>query len=95
MAKLTSFSIAGLELFFNSLDHMPPHFHLKKLGEREIRVFFLECTKDHLSFEVKWPPKFHKLSGRIEKILLRLVLQHRVAILEEWESKVGKSRGSK
>lgn len=95
MAKLTSFSIGGLELFFNSLDHLPPHFHLKKLGEWEIRVFFLLCTKDHLSFEVKWPPKFHKLPGRIEKILLRLVIQHRVAVLEEWESKVGKSREAK
>jgi hypothetical protein len=95
MAKLTSFATAGLEMFFISLDHLPPHFHVHKPGEWEIRVFFLECTEDHLSFEVKWPPTFQRPPGKVGKNLLKLVLQHRGALLEEWEIKVGKQRGSK
>jgi hypothetical protein len=36
--RLDAFSVAGLELFFNSLDHLPPHFHARRPGEWEIRV---------------------------------------------------------
>ena len=39
MPRLEAFSIPGLDLFFNSLDHLPPHFHARRRGEWEIRVY--------------------------------------------------------
>ncbi|MBA2663238.1 MAG: DUF4160 domain-containing protein [Bradymonadaceae bacterium] len=38
MGKVDSFAIPGLELLFYSSDHPPPHFHVRKPGEWEIRV---------------------------------------------------------
>lgn len=33
MAKIDCFAIAGLEFWFWSNDHNPPHFHVKRAGE--------------------------------------------------------------
>jgi hypothetical protein len=38
--KVATFSVAGLESWFNSDDHLPPHFHAEKSGEWEVRVRF-------------------------------------------------------
>ena len=44
MGKVEAFTLEGLELWFNSSDHLPPHVHIKRRGKWEIRVFFLDCT---------------------------------------------------
>jgi hypothetical protein len=33
--------LTGLELWFNSRDHLPPHFHAEKVGQWEVRVMFM------------------------------------------------------
>ncbi|NCR39243.1 MAG: DUF4160 domain-containing protein [Microcystis aeruginosa W13-11] len=54
MGKVESFNLDGLDLFFNSHDHLPPHFHVRKPGQWEIRVFFLLCNQENvLNFQVK------------------------------------------
>lgn len=88
MGRVSSFKIDGLDLFFNSNDHLPPHFHARKPGEWEIRVFFLLCSKKKgLVFNPKWPPDPDISSKEKSKILQR-VLEHRVSLLTEWENKV-------
>lgn len=85
MGKVEAFTIAGLDLWFNSIDHRPPHFHARCPGRWEIRVYILECTETQLSYEVKWganPIRRHR------EQLLERVVGHRVALLEEWERKV-------
>ena len=53
MGKVESFNLDGLDLFFNSHDHLPPHFHVRKPGQGEIRVFFLLCNQENgLNFGV-------------------------------------------
>jgi len=91
--KLEAFKIEGLELKFNSLDHMAPHFHVKKPGGKwEIRVYFLTCTEDLLHIEYKRPPDppsgFAGITKSERKELLQLVLQNRAQLLQEWENKV-------
>ena len=55
MGKVSAFAQDGLELFFNSSDHLAPHFHAERPGEWEVRVFFL---KDEASMvEIKWALK--------------------------------------
>jgi len=42
VANVSAFEISGLKSWFWSNDHEPPHFHVKKTGEWEIKVSFLE-----------------------------------------------------
>lgn len=83
MPRLDAFRIAGLELWFNSADHKPPHFHAEKIGAWEARVFFLRDPIEMV--ELKWgeQPKPADL-----KMLKTLAVEHRVQLLEEWEQKV-------
>lgn len=85
MGKLDSFAITGLDCWFNSHDHLPHHFHARKPGEWEIRVFFLLCSETKLNYEVKWGDEPSK---RYRREILDAVLSARVALLEEWEAKV-------
>jgi hypothetical protein len=85
VGKVEAFTIAGLDLWFNSIDHRPPHFHARSSGRWEIRVYILECAPAQLSYEVKWgtnPIRRHR------EQLHEKVLENRVALLEERERKV-------
>ena len=83
MAKLRCFSIGGMDLWFWSNDHEPPHFHAKRKGEWETAVFFLESEGS--LFEMKWQKK--PFSSHDRKTLLKMVKEHRAELFAEWESK--------
>ncbi|HXW92552.1 MAG TPA: DUF4160 domain-containing protein [Terriglobales bacterium] len=85
MGKVDAFTLPGIEAWFNSSDHMPPHIHVKRRGEWEIRVFFLECAKGHLAYNIKWGSS---PSAKQRSDILDSVLQHRPDLLKEWEAKV-------
>ncbi|MFM7189245.1 MAG: DUF4160 domain-containing protein [Microcystaceae cyanobacterium] len=87
MSKLRTFALEGLDLFFNSHDHLPPHFHVRKPGHWEIRVFFLVSDQHRLAFNIKWPANKGP-SSQEEREILKQVLKHRAALLQEWEQKV-------
>lgn len=89
MGQVEAFTIQGLQLWFNSSDHLPQHLHVKRRGEWEIRVFFLECAENHLAHEQKWGRK--KPSAGDRAAILAAVLEHQAALLDEWERKVCKS----
>lgn len=86
MGKVDCIQFKGLEFWFHSSDHAPPHFHCAKTSEWEIRIFFLNCNrKNGLEYEIKWGkvPK-----GKILNALNDLVIKNRVNLLKEWEEKV-------
>ena len=85
MGKVTCIEIQGLSLWFNSNDHLPPHFHANKTGEWDIRIYFLGCSERFLDFDMKWGKR---PSGKIQRELLAMVLKNRAALLVEWEEKV-------
>ncbi len=88
MAKVQSFKIDGLDLFFNSNDHRPEHFHARKSGAWEIRVFFMLCSQEKdLVIDPKYPPK-PQISSKEKNKILKLVLENRSKLLIEWEQKV-------
>jgi len=92
LGKVESITIEGLDLWFNSSDHLPPHLHASKTGHWEIRVFILECNQRLLSHTVKWS-RFGKKPGSQElNEVLKAVLEHRDELLREWERKVVTSR---
>ncbi len=86
MGRVTSFALAGLELWFNSDDHLPAHFHVEKPGEWEVRVYFLRDRAD--MFETKWTTRPGRPSRGDVRELAALVEGSRAALLAEWEQKV-------
>jgi hypothetical protein len=81
MATVNAFQIKGLKLWFWSGDHEPPHFHAKKSGEWEIKIFFLLAEQSMI--EIKWADK--QPSAKIIKKICELSRHNRVLLLEEWE----------
>src|ERR1700704_3915957 len=53
MAKMECFAIDGIETWFFSNEHLPPHFHAKRKGQWEVRVHFLEYSTSEM-FQVVW-----------------------------------------
>ncbi len=49
---------------------------------------FLECMPGNLVFNVKWPPNPSGPNKKERDALLRGAIDHRPALLVEWESKV-------
>lgn len=81
MATVTAFNIPGLKLWFWSLDHEPPHFHAKRRGEWEAKVYFLRQRSEMI--EVEWAGK--DPSSKSLKELASLAEAHRVDLLAQWE----------
>ncbi len=88
MPRLEVFEIEGLVLVFYSNDHDPPHFHVKRRGEWELRIFFLECTEDHLASEEVFSKRGCSMGAKHRRTLCRLIDGHRGELLREWERKV-------
>jgi hypothetical protein len=81
--RVDAFTVAGLVLRLYSNDHMPPHFHAEKPGCWEVRVRFLRDPSKMIEFVTKKRPRASEL-----KELKRLAVEHRVALMAEWEAKV-------
>jgi hypothetical protein len=88
VGKVDSFSVPGVELWFNSCDHLPPHFHASRRGEWEVRVFFLSCTEEHLDWSLKWKDQRRAIPRRTLVALREGSVQFRAELLAEWEAKV-------
>lgn len=83
MGKLDAFGIAGCTCVFHSNDHPPPHFHVKRPGEWDMRVYFLEDPpRCEMKFEIK------KIPGTLRREVQQLAEIHRKALFEEWNAKV-------
>lgn len=87
MGKVESLTVNGLDLWFNSLDHLPPHFHARRPGEWEIRVYFLQCTDGHLEYDIKWPPMLEAIPQKFLRDLSRAIVGKKAKLLEEHERK--------
>lgn len=88
VAKVQAFELAGFDLWFNSGDHLPPHFHIEKTGEWEITVSFMRESEE--MFRVVWPKNPKKKGDKPRKAELREIAaraeEHRAALLEQWQT---------
>jgi len=75
--------VAGIELWFNSNDHLPPHFHAEKPREWEVRVFFLRGAQE--MFEVVYSNRRRRPSKSDVKEISQQAESHRAELLEQWE----------
>ena len=83
MPKIDCFEIEGLEAWFWSNDHDPPHFHIKRAGEWELKVNILAGTD--AMFELQWG-SFPR--AKVCRQIAQQVTAHRALLLLEWQSKV-------
>jgi hypothetical protein len=92
MVRVAAFTVQGLDIFFHTSDHDPPHFHVLRSGQWEIRVFIDSSSEEGLAYNIKFPTRLPKtgrtLSAKLERTLLEHVLKNRVELLEEWQLKV-------
>ncbi len=83
MGKADAFQIEGLDLWFNSSDHKPPHFHVEKASAWEVRVYFMRGPSEMIDVKCGTEP-----SGRDRRSMTKLAEAHRIELLIEWETKV-------
>ncbi len=88
MGKVDSFSVPEVELWFNSSDHLPPHFHASRRGEWEVRVFFLLCTEERIEWSLKWKDQRRAIPRQALEALRDGSVRFRLEPLAEWEAKV-------
>lgn len=86
MGQVTAFRLAGLDLWFNSNDHRPPHFHAEKPGDWEVVVRFLRGRLD--MFQIVWTKRKGSPGQAELRLIAAAVEEHREALLAEWEAKV-------
>jgi hypothetical protein len=84
MGRISCFSIEGIQCWFNSQEHKPPHFHAKRRGEWEFRVYFLKSRTEML--EVKW--SVGRITKQDKRIICDKATTYRPELLKEWEEKV-------
>ena len=83
MGKVDCLDLPGLVCWFWSNDHDPPHFHVKREGEWEIRVMFTEGAEE--MFEQVWG---EVPSSKVLRRIRKAVLSNRENLLAEWEANV-------
>jgi hypothetical protein len=84
MGRISCFGLEGIQCWFNSQEHKPPHFHAKRRGEWEVRVHFLKSRTEMV--EVKWQNE--RISRQDRKNLCDKAKTYRPELLKEWEEKV-------
>ncbi|HEY3351706.1 MAG TPA: DUF4160 domain-containing protein [Polyangia bacterium] len=82
MGEVDCLEVDGCELFFNSDDHLPPHFHAE-YDRGEVRVFYL---RDRPELELRWG---QEAKQKIRRALVEGARTHRLELHEEWGRKVG------
>ena len=85
MGRVECFTITGVECWFWSQDHRPPHFHAKKAGQWHYRVWFM--NKEGCMLERAEGPK-GRISASDRKLLQEAAVRHRAKLLRQWEKKV-------
>lgn len=93
VSRVDAIAVAGLDLWFNSNDHKPPHFHAERPSEWEVRVYFLEPRSKMA--QVKWSRRKDRPSKTDLKKLLERAEAAREDLLDEWERKVNKGPAEK
>jgi hypothetical protein len=85
MSKVSSFTIAGIDCWFNSQDHRPPHFHARRKGQWHVRVFFLMPKSGMIEPVTRHLARMAKAD---RNALREMGAAHREELLGEWEEKV-------
>lgn len=80
---MRAFEVDGVEMWFWSNDHEPPHFHARRAGEWSVDVYFLNDGDEMLR-------NFRPASGRMRRTDRNAIVDgaaaNRSALIREWEA---------
>ncbi len=82
MSRVKAFKIGGITMTIPSGDHEPAHFHARKAGEWEAKVYIRESREQMI--EPIRPPDA-KIKGKDRRAIVEGVEKHRAELLAEWE----------
>lgn len=85
MPIVQAIAIDGIDLFFYSNDHAPPHFHAEKPGDWEYRVCFLNPQETMLT-ELGPVYQHRAPKAKVLRALTSMAERARIQLLAEWES---------
>lgn len=85
MGRVDAFRLPGIDCWFWSYDHYPPHFNAKRRGEWQVKVFFMSSREKML---VRVRGLQGRVAARHRNALCAMAEQHRAELLAEWEAKV-------
>ena len=90
MGNVSCFTLKGCNVFFNSMDHHPPHIHVQHVQSGwQIRVFIETTTLEILDYTFKYPRNGNvRISGKLQQGLREKIVSHREKLLKEWNNKV-------
>jgi hypothetical protein len=84
--KVACFAVAGIRLWFNSNDHMPPHFHAEKVREWQVRVYFIEGARQMI--EVVYSTRPNRPRKPDLKAIVKKTQAHRHELYQQWQAVV-------
>lgn len=84
MGKVSSFKLEGIECWFYSNEHKPPHFHAKRSGQWHVVVNFLESRSEMIK-RARGPRE--KIKKKDRDAILDMAELYREELLKEWEEK--------
>lgn len=82
----SKYQLDGIVIVFYSNDHAPPHFHARKPGEWEIRVFLEDSEDAAFHFDFKWQSKAEGLSRSEISLISEFVRSNRESLKLEWKT---------
>lgn len=84
MVRVRALVIDGINLYFPSNNHEPPHFHAQKRdGAWLLKVYIME-PEEHM-IEVIRPPDA-RIHRKDRRAIIEGVNQHRLELILEWEA---------
>lgn len=93
MPDVDAFVLDGfsLDMYGGAAEHPPPHFHIRKGRDWELKVYFRECVlQNRLVFDVKWPDSRREsknwcpLRKPHRKRLLELIIENIAELERQW-----------
>ena len=85
MGRVDAFQLPGVDCWFYSQDHRPPHFHARRRGQWHARVFFLEPAARMIEPVRR---QADRMSASDRARLAEAAAAGRRQLLAEWENKV-------
>ena len=83
MARVAAFEVPGVEMWLPSGDHEPAHFHARKAGHWDAKVYIQEPAENMI--QLLRPPGA-RMRGSDRRAIVSGVLARRLELLEEWEA---------
>lgn len=79
--------IEGMEVKFYSNDHTPEHFHVHRIDQWKMKVYFLTSNSRYLDYILQWKKTKEGPSHSDIKRIINYIVRYEELIIKKWNSK--------